>query len=255
MEGFRQLKKTTKNNEEKSSEEKEVNPTQFWGLTSFTFYAYSLLLLIAGTNPATGLVVSLIGFIAMKKHNRAIKESGRLRQLEACERIKVLFQKRFYRKNFTIYSSLDDLRLHLGKINIDYIIISPSNKTYAISVRSILPAKEEEEQTRVYFDENKNKLGYRKTIKSGKKYFNVDPVESLKEGIADLAEQYPELVPTPPYYLIVMAEPTIINVHANSPQKTIGSDTYLYLNDAYIVEEKQLIALIRSLEKSDSSNI
>lgn len=243
------LKKTPKKQSNQEQLQQLEEEQDVWGVRTFIFYLAILGGLLLSFNPATNLVLGFLATLSMKKYNRAIQDLGRMQHIEDCQRIGQSLTKLFSPQQALIYSSLEDERLQLEKIAIDYLLTLSPQQTFAISVRSILPKSGEDGQPRVYFDANKNKIGYRKTIKSGKKYFNIDPIESLKEGTQHISENSPELVPASPVHIVVIAEPSLVTLHKDAPTQQMGAEIYLCIDNVYVVGEKDLIPLLNALEK------
>lgn len=231
-------------------EEQEIKKDrEFYGITTFGSFLVCFSLLLLNTNPVTGFLFTLVLWFSSRKVNDSVRELARINQVKASERIEEILVGHFSGKEALIYSALQEPRLNTDKKSIDYLLTLSSGLQIAISVRSILPPMNESEFIKVYFDHHRKKLVYRKGKKNGKRTFNFDPIHQLKEGAMWLSQNQTDLLNQLPICIVVMAEPSLIDIYKKSPVQLLNSETYLCIEDVYVVEEKRLITLISSLNQ------
>lgn len=234
---------------EKAEREREI-----YGFAALTSVLYGIAM-ITGILPSSGLVLfSLFIWYSKEKINESVRLLGQYTQLLASKRILEKLTNTFDQPGTKIYSVLDDPRLQIDKSVIDLILNFSEGKSFVISIRTILSPQSDDKSfkkssIRVYFDTYKNQLLYRKGLK-GRRYFQYDPVDSLRSATDSLKQNHRELLAGQPIKILVMATP--IHVHTstpNSPVRVINSKRYLYVEEVYVVEEAKLIDLIKALNQ------
>ncbi|GFE71944.1 hypothetical protein [Chroococcus sp. FPU101] len=235
--------------DDNTPQHKAEKQREIYGFTALTSVLYAIAMM-TGLLPSGGLLVfSLLLWFSSEKISESVRLLGQYTQLEASRRIGETLKLAFAQPKTTIYSALEDRRLQIDQTIIDYLLNLPNGKTFAISIRTILPPKYEKSSIRVYFDSTKNQLTYRKGH-NGRRYFQFNPVQNLQNGTDWLFKNYRELFTQPAIKILVMANPIEINTSiANSPVQSINSDDYLCIEEVYVVEEAKLITLIEALNQ------
>lgn len=196
---------------------------------------------------ALSLGISIMLLSSTKKIEESNRLLGQVIQAEASVRLGNTLRESLASDTAKLYSASSDDFLKLDKNVLDYLLLLSSGASFAISIRSIVPAADETLQTRVYFDTNRNLLSYRKG-NSKKRYFNYNPIKNMREMANHLVGSYPNLFKHPPVIIMVVADPIIVKIE-RTPDfvKTVGEENYLCVDEVYVIEENRLINFIRSI--------
>jgi hypothetical protein len=219
--------------------------------------SYSLMTLSLLTNVFSGIpfIVSLIVLALSSEKGGEVNDFLiQLERDEAVVRVESLLQEQLSVPDKVILSRFTDKRLLLSddvKNSLDFIVSLPSSLTLAISIRAIRPIKNT--PITVYYEVEKNQLGYRKDRRSGKRNFGIDPVRETKRRVSSLYKRHPELFPSFPETIVLFASPVCVVIRKDSPVKTFGEDKYLSLKDIFFVDERQIFPLIEALEREKLS--
>jgi hypothetical protein len=232
----------------KFSEEKtELNKKRgFYGIT--LSIAATLGLFTSSINPILTFLYMVIILCSKEKSSETIKQIGILHQVEACDRLSQKLRD-FFGSKGTISSWLYDERLAYGRDGLDCLVNLSSGATFALSVRAIVPPKEG--YTKVSFSSGREQLAYRK-LKTGLRYFGEDPIQSLLEKTEWLYQNRQELFNSQPIPIVVIAEPSQLEIKQNSPVIAVGEREYIYWNNVYVVAESDTLELINALDQQQS---
>jgi hypothetical protein len=235
--------KKSKNSKKKAELNKERG---FYGI--IVSIATILSLLASSTNPIVAAFYMLLVLGSKEKASEALKQIGILHQIEACDRLSQKLRDSFGSKAI-ISSWLHDERLAYGSDGLDCLVNLSSGLTFAISIRAIIPPTEG--YTKVFFNSSQEKLAYRK-LKTGIRYFRADPVQMLLEKTKWLYQNHPELFNSQPIPIVVIAEPSQVEIKEKSPVVVVGEREYISCNNVYVVAESDTFELIKAIEQKES---
>ena len=167
------------------------------------------------------------------------------REEKAAPKIARLLEENFLAQGAQIYSSLHKNQVFLPETDnhLDILLKFPSGETFAIAVISL-----KGERDTVFYDHAAQKLRYRHG--KVKKRWLLDPTVKIRQqvdslsGHTDLFEK-----DQPPSLIVVLTSPVRVKVWEDVAAQ-VGDLTVLYLNGVYVIEEKNLIALIELLKSA-----
>lgn len=187
-----------------------------------------------------GYVFVMMMFFYLAQSQRQLAEIAQ-RGDAAEEEIARLIEPVRQQQGGTLYSLLQNNRVRIpGLGDLDILLITPSAKNFAISVKSL-----EGEKVKVFFDSKLQTLRYRKG-RGSKKTFESEPTSVLQEQVEWVLANK-NLIRQQPAKLVVFRSPAVIDVHKDSPTIMVGNRSFLYFNNAFVVMESDLTALISEL--------
>lgn len=125
--------------------------------------------------------------------------------------------------------------------DLDIFISLPSGKNFATSVKSLIGSS-----PKVFYHSKKQGFCYRKQNGGIKKY-PVEPTLGLVERVEWLAVNKQDFFGKTPIKILAFSHPIVLYCHEETPVKEIGDRSFVFINDVWCVDERQILTLLTKL--------